>query len=170
MAAQRVVSEPTQVVVSAGPGRRILVLDAKLLDADREVRVEHAGNRVPPDMAGNELAVQGVESCRVEPSRAADCAGPDQLCGPDVLPERAAEQLCIPAGQQALHRPERRSLGEDGCRPRERLVLADLPGHLLACHPQHERAQVVVPAERIVEPAVGNSGSAAGPAPWPPAG
>jgi hypothetical protein len=56
---------------------------------------------------------------------------------------------------QALHRLERRGLGENGRRPGERLVLRDLPGHLLACHPQHERTRVMVSEERIVELAVG---------------
>ena len=155
MAAQRVVGEPAQVVVPAGPGRRVLVFGAELLDADREVRVEHAGDGVLPDVAGDELSVGGIEYCRVEPSRAADGAGPGQLSRPDVLPQRAAEQLGVPAGPQAFHWPERRGLGEDGRGPGKRLVFADLPGHLLTRHPQHERAQVTVPAERIVEPAVG---------------
>lgn len=106
-------------------------------------------------MAGDELAVGGVEHCRVELSRAADWAGPDQLGGPDVIRELAAEQLGVPSGQQAFHGLERRGLAKMGAVRGKCLVLRGLPGHLLAGHPQHERTQVLVPEERVVEPAVG---------------
>jgi hypothetical protein len=43
-AGQGVVGEPAQVVVPAGPGYGFVVFGAELLDAGREVRVEHSGD------------------------------------------------------------------------------------------------------------------------------
>jgi hypothetical protein len=154
MAAQRVVGEPAQVIVCSGPVGGALVFGAELLRAGREVGVDDPDDGVPADMPGDELAVGGVEQSRVEASRAGDRAGPDQLGGPHVLLQRASEQTGVPAGPQAFRRLKRRGLGEDGRRPGQCLVVRGLPGQLLAGHSQHERAQVVVPEERILEPAV----------------
>lgn len=57
---------------------------------------------------------------------------PYKLGGPHVLPERAAEQLGVPAKAQALGLQKRLGLLEDRRRPGDRLVLRNLPGHLLA--------------------------------------
>jgi hypothetical protein len=141
--------------IPAGPRRRPLVVGAEPGGAGREVGVEHPGDGIPADVPGDQLAVGGLEHRGVEASRAADRAGPGELGGPHVLPERVAEQFGVPAGPQGLHRLERRGLLEDRRRPGERLVLRDLPGHLLASHPQQEPVHVAVPQERVIEPAEG---------------
>src|ERR1019366_1147348 len=113
--------------------------------------IDDLKRRIPRNMLGGQLAVMCVEECRVEESRALYGACPYQLGSADVVPQGEAENVCIPAWDQALQWPITCSLGKQGNRSRHHLKVGDLPRQLLAGLSEHKITQVSVVKIRVVQ-------------------